>query len=486
MPAWRHLATLLLCISIALAALGRKTAVAAEGGANTPEIRIGSNVFLIPDPNAKSITGWLVVLAGCADEAGGKCVGIAHYLEHLLFINRDEEHRSKVALFADGSGNGWTTHRNTTYFQRFPARPDANAANLDKLLGYFAGLLSDVRVDAGQAERERNIVLQEYQQNTGRNPFARFGIALNLALMPDDPLGQRVIGSPETIKAFTPETAKEFHARWYSRDNSFIVLHGPLDEKSVAAAAARHIAPLPSKPVPAHLWKQPRNYPPAREVIRTTDKDARQQGVYLDRIVTIDEPPALREELDAAATVVSSYLSSRLAGSPLEILMEQDGLVTEGRIGIGRVRDGAWRVSFSGLPAKGVSPDRVIEAARAYIADLGSKGLSDEVVARLKMRIDNERALLVQQPALYAQALMNWLSAHYTYEHWRTRQARHAAVTPAAVNRLLAIAARGGREVAGILQPASAVASGSPAGPGTSAPSATAPAASTPSQPSPQ
>jgi len=166
--------------------------------------------------------------------------------------------------------------------------------------------------------------------------------------------------------------------------------------------------------------------------------------------------------------------------------MEQDGLVTEGRIGIGRVRDGAWRVSFSGLPAKGVSPDRVIEAARAYIADLGSKGLSDEVVARLKMRIDNERALLVQQPALYAQALMNWLSAHYTYEHWRTRQARHAAVTPAAVNRLLAIAARGGREVAGILQPASAVASGSPAGSGTSAPTATAPAASTPSQPSPQ
>ena len=184
MPAWRMriLATPIAALCAVLVLLTGSMAVAqTKPPAAGPEIKIGSNVFLIPDPAARSITGWLVVLAGCADEAEGKCVGIAHYLEHLLFINRDEEHRSKVALFADGTGNGWTTHRTTTYFQRFPARPETNRANLDKLVAYFAGLLTDVKVDAAQAARERNIVLQEYQQNTGRNPFARFGIALNLA-----------------------------------------------------------------------------------------------------------------------------------------------------------------------------------------------------------------------------------------------------------------------------------------------------------------
>lgn len=471
MQAWQlRLSTSLACLAVALAVAilpaleaSAQTGPAAQTSsppASGPEIRIGNNVFLVPDANARTITGWLVVLAGCADEADGKCVGIAHYLEHLLFINRDEESRSKVALFADGTGNGWTTHRATTYFQRFPARPEANAANLDKLVGFFVGLLSDVRVEPAQAERERNIVLQEYQQNTGRNPFARFSIALNLALMPDEPLGQRVIGSPETIKAFTTEAAKAFHTRWYSRDNAYIVLHGPLDRETVAAAVSRHIAPLPSKPVPAHVWKQPRSYAPVREIIRKTDKDARQQGVYLDRIVTIDESPALKEELDAAAPVLSSFLSSRLAGSPLEILMEQDGLVSEGRIGIGRVRDGTWRVSFSGVPAKGVDPDKVIEAARSYIAGLARKGLSDETVARLKMRIENERALLSQQPGLYAQALMGWLSSHYGYDRWHARSARHAAVTTASVNRLLEIVGREGREVAGILLPGAVVATG--------------------------
>jgi hypothetical protein len=190
--------------------------------------------------------------------------------------------------------------------------------------------------------------------------------------------------------------------------------------------------------------------------------------------------------LDAAAPIVSSFLSSRLAESPLEVLMEQDGLITEGRIGISRVRDGAWRVSFSGVPAQGVDPEKVVDAARLYIANLARKGLSDEVVARLKMRIENERALLAQQPALYAQALMGWLSSHYPYESWNTRHARLAAVTSKSVDRLLAIAASPGREVAGILLPGTAVASGSPAAPGASSPAATAPADTTQPQPSQQ
>lgn len=440
-----------------------QTAGPAAAAASPVEVRLADNVFLVPDPSARAITGWLIVKAGCADEADGQCQGIAHYLEHLLFINRDNDDRSKVAFFPDGSGNGWTTHRTTVYFQRFPSRPESNRQNLDKLLGYFAGMLSEVRAEKSQAERERNVVLQEYQQNTGRNPFSRFGIALNLALMPGDPLGQRVIGEPATIKAFTREAAIEFHDRWYARNNMAIVLHGPIDKASLEPLVARHISALPEKPIPPHSWKQPRSYEAGSQVLRTTEKDARQTGLYLERIVTIDDSDALRKENDAALTVLGGFLSSRLAGSPGEVLIERDNLVTDARLSLGRVRTGTFRISFSGAPAAGVDPDKAIAAARVYIAELARTGLTSEVVDRLKMRIRNERALLAQQPALYAQALTNWLSAHYDHEAWLERGQRLETATAARVNRLLSLVAGPGREVAGILLPgAGAIAGGQP------------------------
>lgn len=428
-------------------------AQSAEFGA-PPEIRIADNVFLVPDRHARSVTGWLIVKAGCADEADGNCTGIAHYLEHLLFINRDKDHVSKVALFPDGSGNGWTSHRATVYLQRFPARAATNSANLDRLVAYFAGLLQDVRADEGQAERERNVVLQEYFQNTGRNPFARFAVERDLALMPNDPLGQRVIGSPETIRAFTLAAARAFHQTWYARNNAALVIHGPLEAKDVAAIVERHFMSLPTRPVPAHVWKSARPFEPMTRELRSTARDARQTAVYVDRIVTFPERAAERGPNDAAGSILNSYFGSRLGGSPADALIETDAKATDTRVAVSRIRDGALRVSFTGVPATGVAADELIRSAKAYLDEITARGLTPAVVERLKTRITNERKLLAAQPAAYASALTNWLSAHGTWDEWQQRQVNTDGVTADAVNRLLKAMAASSRELVAVLEPA--------------------------------
>lgn len=453
-PGFRCLALALL-VSIPLASAGRaqtvtQTPVPAAG----PEVRLADNVYVIPDKRAKSIAGWLIVKAGCADEADGNCLGIAHYLEHLLFINRDSENKSKVSMFADGSGNGWTTHRSTVYFQRFPSRIESNVENLDKLVGFFAGLLVDVKADPDQAGRERNVVLQEYQQNTGRNPYARFGVKLADALMPAEPLGQRVIGSPETIKAFSIEAARAFHARWYSKSNAILVLHGPVDPESVKPLIARHFDPLPAKAVPAHVWTQPRGYPVAAQTLRESDKEAKQISVSFDKVVTFPEVEGERRGNAAARAVLSSFLSSRLRSSPLDVMMEKESIVMQGRLGMSAIRLGTARVGFSAVPAEGVTPEKVLDTARGYIAGLAKTGINAATVDRLKQRIKNETALLAQQPAQYADALVSWLSAHENYKDWLDYDVHLEAVTVAHVNRMVALLALPGREVVGVMLPA--------------------------------
>ena len=265
-----------------------------------PEVRLADNVFVVPDKTAKSVTGWLIVKAGCADEApdrisgdpakGADCRGIAHYLEHLLFINRDADHKSKVSAFVGGSGNGATNMKSTWYTQRFPSNPATDLEQTEKLIAYLSGQLVDVKSDPDQAGRERNIVMQEYLQNWARNPATRFRSKLNAALMPDEPLGQRIGGTPETIKAFTAEAAVNFHKQWYARNNAILVLAGPLDPEAVKPLVAKHFLALPERPVGQHAWANPKVYEPSSQLLKETDAEARQTGVYVTRLVSYDEP----------------------------------------------------------------------------------------------------------------------------------------------------------------------------------------------------
>jgi zinc protease len=419
-----------------------------------PEVRLADNVFVVPDKTAKSVTGWLIIKAGCADEAPD-CQGIAHYLEHLLFINRDADHRSKVSAFAGGSGNGATNMKSTWYTQRFPSNPATDLEQTEKLIAYLAGQLVDVKADPGQAERERNIVMQEHLQNWARNPNARFGSKLSRALMPDEALGQRVGGTPETIKAFTVEAAVAFHKRWYARNNAVLVLTGPIDPEAVKPLVAKHFQVLPERPVAAHAWAQPKAYTSSTQVLKEADAEAKSTTVYINRLLSYDEPATEAEQRAqrAARGLIGSYLSSKLSGSPNDVLQEQKSLVTGVGLSISKVRDGTLSVSLSAVPASGITPEAAIEAAKDYLQKLPTLVIPDATLARLKLRQASAWDLQRQEPEKYAGSLMGWLTGHNSYEEWLALEADYANVTPEHVRSVLALLARPGREVIGVLVP---------------------------------
>ncbi len=427
--------------------------------ASGPEVRIADNVFVVPDKTAKSVTGWLIVKAGCADEAESdkapECRGIAHYLEHLLFINRDAEHRSKVSAFAGGSGNGATNMKSTWYTQRFPSNPATDLEQTEKLIAYLAGQLVDVKAEPAQAERERNIVMQEHLQNRARNPNARFGAKLNRAMMPDEALGQAIGGTPETIKTFTMDAAVAFHKRWYARNNAVLVLTGPLDPEAIKPMIAKHFQVLPERQVAAHAWAQPKAYAASSQVLKEADAEAKSTTVYVTRLLSYDEPAteAERRAQRAARGLIGSYLASKLSGSPNDVLQEQTSLVTGVSLSISKVRNGTLSVSLSAVPASGVPAEAVIEAAKDYLQKLPTLVITDATLARLKLRQASARDLQRQEPEKYAGSLMGWLNGHNSYEEWLALEADYANVTPEHVRSMLSVLARPGREVIGVLSP---------------------------------
>ena len=117
------------------------------------EQRLGEHLFLVRDKPEASTHFQMIVGAGCSDEAGGECRGLAHYLEHLMLVGRNAEHK-EIALrfFPDGSSNGWTSQRATVYVHSMPAREDGPRADLERLFAFYAARLKDFSISEADAD----------------------------------------------------------------------------------------------------------------------------------------------------------------------------------------------------------------------------------------------------------------------------------------------------------------------------------------------
>ncbi len=219
----------------------------------------GQHLFLVRDKPGTPTHFQMIVGAGCVDEAGAKCRGLAHYLEHLVLVGRNPEHK-EIALrfFPDGSSNGWTSQRATVYVHSIPAREEGPRADLEKLFAFYAARLKDFSISDADAERERNVVRQEHDWRVGSRPFVRLARKLDRLLLPDHPSGQSVIGTSEDIDAFTLDDARAFHRAWYAINNVDFVVMADIDPAVLKDIADRALAGLEPRPLPPRTFaKQP-------------------------------------------------------------------------------------------------------------------------------------------------------------------------------------------------------------------------------------
>lgn len=428
-----------------------------------PELQIADNVFVVPDVRAKVITGWLVVKAGYADE-GRSCTGIAHYLEHLLLINRNADGTSKVDALAEGRGNGWTSQSATIYFQ---TTPSADSQSLDRLVAYLASLLTSVNADEQQSERERNVVLQEYQLRYARVARTRFASTLRKALMPGDILGKCDIGTPETISGFTLEQAKWFHSQWYARNNAVLIFHGPVDREALLESVRKRFLSLPTRTLPKRSRSESHRYQPDSVTVRERDRNAYQTIVYVQKLLHYAEPydRSLSQRLNSARNFIAAFLRTELPASPAAAL-QRTGLVSSLGMSVEKVRAGTLKVSFWGIPAQGKTPEAVAAAARTYIDNLALLEFSESLLDRLRQRTLLQRQLRQQEPLKQAQDLQQWFAGGGSYPSWLELEDVMADTTTEHVRVVLRAMSGPGRVLVGILEPSADSNLGNTAKPG--------------------
>ena len=197
---WPFLSRLFTAASAGLLAATACAAEIERSPADTRDYRAitldnGLEALLVSDPDTDKAAASLDVNVGAANDPADR-PGLAHFLEHMLFLGTDEypdpgEYHRFVNEHG-GAGNAATALDHTIYFF------DVDAAHLDGALDRFSRFFVSPRFDREYVERERRIVHSEYVSGR-RGDQRRNSAAWKQALDPRHPLARFAVGNAQTL-----------------------------------------------------------------------------------------------------------------------------------------------------------------------------------------------------------------------------------------------------------------------------------------------
>ncbi len=449
MPTMNRILTLFFA-ALTFASYGFVGKAKAEGDVKIE--RVSDRLYLVPDPKAKTIDFQVVVNAGCYDEANNSCNGIAHYLEHIILIGRNSGSTDiAFRFFPDAMANGWTNNFATSYIHKVPLKGGAPEPILEKLFDFYAKRLTGFEISTKDAERERNVVQQEYDWRYGSKPESLFLLKAAALEIPQHPHDQSAAGTPADIAAFSVEAARTFHQRWYSKNNAHFIVTGNISAEKLKEIAEKALADTPGRPVPAHVWRATPNYKLETVTVSGSDKQTARTRIYMSKIYRVADADYYKTQ--AAQNILQSFLSSKLPESPYSVLVERETLATDVSIAVQFRVPGVYEFDLTATLADDVTPETLMKAMTRYTDNMANLSLSEATVIRLKKRFADGWKDGQDNAERVTSRLVQWLARDLPYDELAKIPERVSAIAVDDIRvQSLAIAAKG-RVVFAILQP---------------------------------
>lgn len=187
----------------------------------------------VPGVKVVSVQCW--IKTGSVNE-NDKLSGISHFLEHMLFNGTKKFKPGEIDEYLDAKGgynNAFTSLDVTNYYVTIPV-DEAEAAYEVVSDMVFNALLLQSEID-----REKPVVLQEINRKYD-DPSYKMWQDLQATLFEGTPYARQVIGSSETVSAFTRQEIVDYYNRFYHPQNMTLVIVGDIEEKQALALAAKY------------------------------------------------------------------------------------------------------------------------------------------------------------------------------------------------------------------------------------------------------
>ncbi|AQZ52679.1 M16 family metallopeptidase [Martelella mediterranea] len=273
--------------------------------------RLSSGLTVVTQnmPHIESVAIGTWIKSGSRNELQNEH-GIAHLLEHMAFKGTKRRTARQIAEEIENVGgevNAATSTETTSYYARVLKDHVPLAVDI------LADILTGSAFDEEELAREKNVIMQEIGAANDIPDDVVFDNFAGAAFR-DQTIGRPILGTPETVMAFTPDDIRRYLARNYTTDRIFIVATGAVDHQTFARMVEERFASLPRKP----------ETPPQMEAAIYTGGEVRESRSLSDaQIILGFEGPAYHAQdfycSQILANILGGGMSSRLFQEVREI-----------------------------------------------------------------------------------------------------------------------------------------------------------------------
>jgi len=178
--------------------------------------------------------------------------GISHFTEHMLFNGTPSMPDTRfwqIVQKNGGMANGGTGQDQTTYFLQFPAD------RLEEALVIESDRMRNCPMDSAVVAEEIGVVLDEWRLNED-SPDNALWRRMAETMHPVHPYRRPVIGTEETISAYTASSVKEYYDTWYQPGNAVLVIVGDIDAERTLELVEQYFGPIPGVAIPELILPQ--------------------------------------------------------------------------------------------------------------------------------------------------------------------------------------------------------------------------------------
>ncbi|WP_354485624.1 M16 family metallopeptidase [Mucilaginibacter rubeus] len=181
-----------------------------------------------------------IVNAGSRDEAPGQ-EGLAHFIEHLLFKETERRNTNQILNRLELVGadlNAYTTKEYTCIHASLLNQ------HLDRTMDLFEDILFHSTFPNDEQEKERGVILDEIASYLDQ-PEEAIQDDFEELLFKEHPMGQNILGTPETVGRLNGDDIRGFIAANYNTTEMIFAVHGNYEFRKLVAMSEKYFGHVP-------------------------------------------------------------------------------------------------------------------------------------------------------------------------------------------------------------------------------------------------
>jgi predicted Zn-dependent peptidase len=339
----------------------------------------GMHVILHNDPSAPVVVTSVMYHVGAKDENPER-TGFAHFFEHLLFEGTENIKRGewmKIVSSNGGVNNANTTDDRTYYYEVFPSN------NLELGLWMESERMMHPVINQVGVDTQNEVVKEEKRTSFDNRPYGNILTVVKENMFKNHPYRWNTIGSMEHLDAATLEEFQAFNKKFYTPNNSVLVVAGQIDIAQTKEWIKKYFGAIPRG---EDLKRQTFSEEPITQTIKATYQDP---NIQIPMLVASYRTPSMKTRDARVLNLISSYLSDGKSSKLYKKIVDQKKMALQiGAVGFSEEDYGMY--IMYGLPMGTFTMADLLKEIDEEVLKIQTDLISEKDYQKLQNTFDNQ------------------------------------------------------------------------------------------------